>query len=97
VDVRHEDKKLERLEFDASYTAGFGSAVVKAFRKRMDFIRTALDERDFYATKSLHFEKLAGKRAGQRSIRLNDQFRLVLRFENHPAKVAVVIEVVDYH
>jgi proteic killer suppression protein len=45
----------------------------------MQYIRAASDERDFYALKSLHYEKLHGKRSHQRSMRLNDQFRLILQ------------------
>jgi len=48
--------------------------------------------------KSLHFEKLQGDRRRQRSIRLNDQYRLILAFEtDEHGKLVVVIEVVDYH
>jgi len=64
----------------------------------MQFIRAAADERDFYAMKSLHFEKLKGARDHQRSVRLNDQWRLVLEFEGKgQTKVVVVKEIEDYH
>ena len=81
MDVRFEDPSLEKLEVDPKYTAGLDAALVKAFRKRLQFIRAALDERAFYAMKSLHYEKLKGDLAGQRSMRLNDQWRLILRLE----------------
>ena len=96
--VRHADADLERLEMDPAFTAGFGGAVVKAFRKRMQFIREAVDERDFRAMKSLHFEKLQGGREHQHSMRLNDQWRLVIGLEGKaPEKVVVVVEIADYH
>ncbi|MBP6726257.1 MAG: type II toxin-antitoxin system RelE/ParE family toxin, partial [Thauera sp.] len=57
MDVRFEDPSLEKLEVDPKYTAGLDAALVKAFRKRLQFIRAALDERAFYAMKSLHYEK----------------------------------------
>jgi len=64
----------------------------------MQFIRAAADERDFYAMKSLHFEKLKGARDHQRSVRLNDQWRLVFEFEGKgQTKVVVVKEIEDYH
>lgn len=75
-EVRFEDESLERLEVDAKYTGGYDSAIVKAFRKRMQMIRSATDERDFYALRSVKFEKLKGARAHQYSMRLNDQWRL---------------------
>jgi proteic killer suppression protein len=58
----------------------------------------ALDERAFYAMTSLHYEKLKGDRAGQRSMRLNKQWRLILRIaEDDQGKQVVVIEIADYH
>ena len=39
-------------------------------------------------------EKLAGKRAGQHSIRINDQWRICFRWRNGDAHD---VEIVDYH
>jgi len=98
MEVRFKDDSLDRLETDESYDGGLSQALVKAFRKRMQFIRSAHDERDFYAMKSLHFEKLKGKRAHQHSMRLNDQFRLILEFEGSKTeKTVVVVTIEDYH
>lgn len=95
--VRFADRKLARLETDPAYTAGFGRDVVRAFRKRLQVIRAAADERDFYAMKSLHYEKLKGDRARQRSMRLNDQWRLVLHIDDAGPRTVVVVSVEDYH
>lgn len=97
MNVGHLDKKLERLEIDVSYTAGFGTDIVRAYRKVMGVIRAALDERAFYAMKSLHYEKLKGDRSHQRSMRLNKQFRLILRIAAGDPKAAVIISIEDYH
>ena len=95
--VRYADRQLERMEFEAGYSGRFGHDVVKAFRKRMQFIRAAVDERDFYAMKSLHYEKLRGDRAAQRSMRLNDQWRLIIRIEVDGERIVVIIGIEDYH
>jgi len=88
---------LDRLETDASFDGGYQPGVVKAFRKRMQQIRAALDERDF-KQKSLRFEKLKGNRAHQYSMRLNDQWRLILEFEGRGRdKIVVVVGIEDYH
>jgi proteic killer suppression protein len=72
--------------------------MVKAFRKRMQTIRAARDERDFYALQSLRFEKLKGARSHQHSMRLNDQWRLILEFEGKgEKKTLVVVGIEDYH
>jgi len=98
MDVRFGDPALQRLSEDPDYTHGLDAGLVKAFRKRIQIIRAALDERAFYELKSLHYEKLKGDRAGQRSMRLNDQWRLILRIEEDDrGKQIVVIEIADYH
>ena len=98
MNVLHADAKLVRLEADPDYRAGFGRDVVKAYRKRMQFIRAARDEQDFYSMKSLHYEKLKGKRKHERSMRLNDQYRLILRIaEDGIGKTVIIIGIEDYH
>jgi toxin HigB-1 len=93
--VQFADERLGRLETDAQFDGGYPAGVVKAFRKRMQMIRSAPDERDFYALRSLHFEKLKGTREGQRSMRLNDQFRLVMEIEGD--KTVRIYGIEDYH
>lgn len=96
--IEYTDPRLERLERDPGFTAGFGQAVVRAFRRRIQYIRAARDERDLYAMKSLHFEKLKGRRRHQRSMRLNDQWRLILEIrKDADGNVVVVVRIEDYH
>jgi proteic killer suppression protein len=65
---------------------------------RIQQIDAALDERAFYALKSLHFEKLKGDRAGQYSMRLNNQWRFILGFKKDlSGKIVVVVEIEDFH
>lgn len=98
MDVEFDDDDLDRLETDAQFTAGFAQEVVRAYRKRIQQIRAFRDERDFFAIRSLNFEKLKGNREGQYSVRLNLQWRLVLEIRGgHPRKVVAIIEIVDYH
>lgn len=98
MEVEFDDDDLDRLETDIQYTAGYSQEVVRAFRKRMQQIRAFRDERDFLAVRSLNFEKLKGNREGQHSIRLNKQWRLILKIRgDHPCKVIGIVEIVDYH
>ncbi|MFZ6638528.1 type II toxin-antitoxin system RelE/ParE family toxin [Undibacterium sp. TC4M20W] len=98
MEFEFDDKSLDRLYTDAQFTAGLSQEVVTAFRKRMQQIISFQDERDFYALKSLHFEKLQGDRDGQSSIRLNSKWRLILEIRgSHPCKLIGIIEIVDYH
>ena len=98
MEVSFKDVSLNHLEADPSFTGGYSQAVVKAFRKRLQGIRSAIDERDFYQMKSWHFEKLEGKRKHQRSIMLNDQFRLIVELKGSGKNKRVwIIGIEDYH
>jgi toxin HigB-1 len=98
MEVCFADDDLERLETDDAFTAGLPQAIVKAFRKRMQHIRAAADERDLRSWASLRFEKLSGKRRGQHSLRLNDQYRLIVELESSANKKTVrIVEIEDYH
>ncbi|MGD0279994.1 MAG: type II toxin-antitoxin system RelE/ParE family toxin [Smithella sp.] len=93
------DKILKKLEMDASYDGGYPGGVIKSFRKRLQQIDSAVDERDFYNLRSLNFEKLKGNRQHQYSMRINDQWRLILEFKGSDAgkKIVIIINIEDYH
>lgn len=98
MEVEFKDADLDRLETDARFTARFAAGVVSAYRKRLQAIRNATDERDFYNLRSLHFEKLQGSRSHQYSMRLNDQWRLVLELRGKgQEKTVYVVGIEDYH
>jgi len=59
--------------------------------KQLDLARRIEDLR---APPANHLEKLSGDRAGQWSIRINDQFRVCFRWT---AGGAEDVEIVDYH
>jgi len=98
MDIQFKHQSYDRLEIDTSFDGGLPLAAVKAYRKRIALIRSAIDERDFYAMKSLHYEKLKGNRDHQFSMRLNDQWRLILEFlSEQSGKIVVVVSIEDYH
>ena len=100
MDVIYDDDELERLEFDPRFTANLSQGLVKAFRKKMQALRGAEDERDLYTQRSNNFEELQGNRKGQYSIRLNDQYRLIIKFlknKNDDKKTIIIIRIEDYH
>lgn len=98
MEIEYESDTLKQLANDESFTAGFSEAVVNAYRKRIQIIDAAPDERALYAMTSLRFEKLKGDRVGQWSMRLNDRWRLIVRLVKKPTgKTVAVIEIVDYH
>jgi proteic killer suppression protein len=98
MNFRFRDEVLRRMYTELDFDGGYGRPVVRAFRKVMNAIRAAMDERDFYPMRSLHFEKLKGNRSHQRSMRLNDQWRLILEIEEAtPKNTIIVVGIEDYH
>lgn len=98
-EVRFKDESLEELQReDAKRDKAYPLGIAKVFRKRLQFIRSAGDERDFYSQRSLRFERLQGKREHQHSMRLNDQWRLILEIEgDNPKKTVWIVAIEDYH
>ncbi len=94
-----ESDELKRLFEDPRYAAPqFGRDLIKAYRKKIGFLAAAVSELDLRNYRALRFEKLTGDRAGQHSIRLNDQWRLILRLESDvEGPVLIVVDIVDYH
>lgn len=98
MEVRFRNAEYSKLEVDANFCDKWPAAIVKAYRNRLNFLRQALDERDFYAWRSLRFEKLKGNREHQFSLRLNDQWRLVVELDGEaPKKAIVIVGIEDYH
>lgn len=96
--VEYHDEVLRRLAEEQDYVSkGWDPTVIKSYRKKVQLISAAVDGRDLYAMRGLRMEKLKGNRAGQSSMRLNDQFRLILTFKTEGDRVAVLLEVIDYH
>ena len=98
MEVERDDPNLALLETDRSATAGHGDAVDRGYRKVMQIVRAAVDERDFYRLKSLHFEQLEGNLKGKRSMRLNKQWRLIVELRGTaPHKKVGICGIRDYH
>jgi proteic killer suppression protein len=98
MEVQFSNDDLKRLEQEANFNGGFSRAIVRAFRKVLNFIRQAVDERDFRGMRSLNFEKLKGDRSHQYSMRLNEQWRLIIEIvPSAPKNVINIIAIEDYH
>jgi len=91
-------RKLFLLYSEEKGAHRYPPAVVDAFFEVMAVIDSAVDERDLRNSKSLHYKKLKGQRRGQHSMRLNDQFRLVLEWqEDEHGKYLLIVNIEDYH
>jgi proteic killer suppression protein len=98
MEVTFATDDLRRLAYIEAHRTKLPLEIVAKYIQRVDQIQSALDERDFRAMRSLNFEKLKGDRAHQHSMRLNDQWRLILELRGDgPSKVAHIVAIEDYH
>jgi proteic killer suppression protein len=79
--------------YETGRSRKFGNVVRQVIRRLNDLdIATKLN--DLRASPGNRLEKLQGERAGEYSIRINDQFRICFRWEKDGAHE---VELVDYH
>lgn len=89
-------KKIKDLYYEGKNAHKYPN-VIDDFFDVMSTLDAAKDERDLYALKGLHFEKLKGRK-GERSIRLNQQWRLILSIEkDEEGTYLQIIDIEDYH
>lgn len=96
--IEYGNERLRRLAEDPEFQPKqWGRDLVFAYRKKVQVLDAARDERDLRAMRSLNLQELEGDLAGQYSIRLNRQLRLILAFRiGDKGKVVVIRELVDY-
>jgi len=73
---------------------GFPSDLAKVSRRKLRALAAATRLEDLRHPPANHLEALAGDRAGQHSIRVNDQWRLCFAWRDGDA---YGVEIVDYH
>jgi addiction module HigA family antidote len=71
--------KEAELLFNRVKIKNFPAGVQQRARRKLLLIHFAVDEKDLKIPPGNHFEKLKGKRKDQCSIRINDQWRVVLK------------------
>ncbi|MEW6435758.1 MAG: type II toxin-antitoxin system RelE/ParE family toxin [Pseudomonadota bacterium] len=91
--VSFADRDTENFFASGKTKAGWQS-VAKIAARKLDALQAATRLDDLRAPPSNRLELLRGDRAGQYSIRINDQWRLCFRWTDRgPADV----EIADYH
>lgn len=80
--------------FDGECPKGFPYQIVSAARRKLKLVNAAKVMDDLRSPPGNRLEKLSGNRAGQHSIRVNDQFRVCFKWtDGGPEEV----EICDYH
>ena len=72
----------------------FADSRQQAARRKLAMLDAAEALKDLLVPPGNHLESLKGDRAGQQSIRINDQFRICFRWG---AMGPMDVEIVDYH
>jgi proteic killer suppression protein len=73
---------------------GFASDLLRPAQRRLAALMSATALDDLRVPPGNRLEALSGNRAGQHSIRINDQWRICFRWKEGRAED---VEIVDYH
>jgi proteic killer suppression protein len=82
------------LVFEGIVSRKLPIAIQKAARRKLVYLDSADDLRDLRAPPGNRLEALHGKRIGQYSIRINDQYRICFKWAKGNAND---VEITDYH
>jgi len=92
--VSYRTKETERFSLGL-HVRSFEN-IERAGRMKLQQLKSAAALADVAALPGNRFEKLRGDRAGQFSIRINDQWRICFLWDDE-AKGFIEVEIVDYH
>jgi toxin HigB-1 len=87
------DKITENL-FITGKSVILSSTIVKVALRKLDYLNAAKIITDLRIPPGNRLEKLKGEFFGKYSIRINDQYRIVFRFDQSDA---FEVEIIDYH
>ncbi len=87
------DKETEKV-FKGEASRKLPLDIQKVARRKLIYLDEADDLRDLFAPPGNRLEALKGDRAGQHSIRINDQWRICFKWKQPHADDA---EITDYH
>lgn len=87
------DKDIEKL-YVTGKSRKFVPSVCKIGLRKLDYLNAAHTLNDLKVPPGNKLEALKGSYEGKHSIRINDQYRIVFRFEGSHA---YDVEITDYH
>jgi len=75
----------------------FQKSLINPYKDRIVLLESIEKISDLYSYKSLHFEKLKGEGTGQSSLRLNDQYRLIIEEIAEGTLKILIIEISKHY
>ena len=91
--ISFQDKETEKI-WNQQYCRKFPRDIQRIGLRKLIIISRAKDLNDLNVPPGNRLERLSGKRQGQYSIRINDQFRVYFCWEKGTASC---VEITDYH
>ena len=92
--IRNFKDRTAKAVFNGENPKGFPSDILKVARRKLRYLNAATQLEDLRAPPGNRLEALKVDRAGQHSIRINDQFRVC--FKSTP-EGPIEVEIADYH
>ena len=92
--LSYRDKRTREFAAGKRVKAFFG--IERSARLKLDRLEAAVTLRDLAVLPGNRLEALKGKRRGQYSVRVNDQWRICFEWAEH-APGPSNVEIVDYH
>ena len=87
------DKTTQKI-WDGEWVKGFSTDIQETARRKLRMLNNSFSLIDLKVPPSNRLEKLSGGLKGYYSIRINDQWRIIFKWqENNAAEV----EILDYH
>jgi proteic killer suppression protein len=97
MDFRFATDRLHQLYTSKRGARRYPSGIVDAFLRRVRHIEAAVDERDLRAPPGVQFERLRQGYQGKCSLRLNEQWRLIIEIREEKGRKIVLIHEISKH
>jgi proteic killer suppression protein len=98
LDVRFGSAELEKCyQSNRAGRRAWGEKIARRYVQRVDALYEVETAKDLFALRSLRLHPLKGDRQGQHAIRLDETWRLVVRFAGDRLTIVTVEEVSKHY
>jgi proteic killer suppression protein len=87
------DKATQKI-WDGEWVKGFATDIQETARRKLRMLNNSVDIKDLMIPPSNRLEKLKGNLKDFHSIRVNNQWRIIFRWDNGSA---FDVQLIDYH
>lgn len=92
------DEELERLAYEPTHAAaGWSTSLTRSYRRVVNVIASAIDQRDLEALHSLHVQRATTKGVRGATLRVDDKHRLRVSFPDQSGTPTARIEAIEHH